>query len=338
MTSTEPCNLPNVSIIILTYNGAAYILPLLKSLSEQAYPPGLIEILIIDNASTDHTVKLIKENYKTVKIVTLEKNLGFAAGNNQGCLHARHDLMVFLNQDTVCHPDFLKVLVGKMQEDKSLSACNPNIIPAAPPGSFAADWQAPIRALHLVDLSPYGYGLNRIVSGTDFFQTKLLSGCAFIIHRATVDDLGYLFDERLWMYAEDSDLSLRIHRSGMKIGAVRDAVIYHLHDRNQSLQRNGLSLAARAIMNRACIFYKNMGELEFLLFYPFLLLGGNFKILEFSMPTFKKIAYFIPFSLFSMACMLGAVFKFSRFTAERRQILRNQAQKNFSILKRVLKI
>jgi GT2 family glycosyltransferase len=338
MTVTEPYNLPNVSIIILTYNGAAYILPLLKSLSDQTYPPGLIEILVIDNASTDPTVKLIKENYKTVKIIALEKNLGFAAGNNQGCLHARHDLMVFLNQDTVCHPNFLKVLVGKMQEDKSLAACNPNIIPAAPSISFAADWKAPIRALHLVDLSPYGYGLNRIVPGTDFFQTKLLSGCAFIIHRATVDDLGYLFDDRLWMYAEDSDLSLRMHRLRMKIGAVKDAVIYHLHDRNESLQRSRFSLAARAIMNRACIFYKNMGALEFLLFYPFLLLGGNFKILEFSMPRFKKIFYFIPFSLFSMACMLGAVFKFSRFAGKRRQLLRNQAKKDFSILKRILRI
>ena len=338
MTSTEQSDLPDVSIIILTYNGAAYILSLLESLLDQAYPPDRVEIVVIDNASTDHTVQLIQENHNSVKIVPLKKNLGFAAGNNQGCLHARHDLMVFLNQDTVCHPDFLKVLVSKMREDKSLAACNPNVIPAAPSGSFTADWHAPIRALHLMDLSPYGYGRNRTILQKHFFPTKLLSGCAFIIHRSTVDDLGYLYDDQLWMYAEDTDLSLRIHRSGKKIGAVKDAVIYHLHDRNEALTHNRLSFAASAIMNRICVFYKNMGAVEFLLFYPFLLLGGIFKIFEFSISTFKKITYFIPFGFFSIACMLAAVFKFNRFAAKRRRILRTRTQKDFSILKLVLKI
>jgi GT2 family glycosyltransferase len=338
MTLPELCTPPNVSIIILTYNGAAYILPLLKSLSEQTYPPDQVEIVVIDNASTDRTVQLIQDNYKAVKIVSLKKNLGFAAGNNQGYLHARHDLMVFLNQDTVCHPDLLKALVSKMREDKSLAACNPNIIPAPASGSFAADWRAPIRALHLMDLSPYGYGRNRIIPQKHFFHTKLLSGCAFIIHRATINDLGYLYDDQLWMYAEDTDLSLRIHRSGMKMGVVKDAIIYHLHDRNESLKSGKLSLAARAIMNRVCIFYKNMGMFEFLLFYPFLLLGGNFKIFEFSMPAVKKIVYFIPFCFFSMACMLCAVFRFNRFSKDRRRILKNRDKKDISLLKLILKI
>lgn len=338
MTSCEQNDSPYVSIIILTYNGAGYILPLLKSLSEQTYPLDFIEIVVIDNASTDNTIDLIQENYKAVKIISLKKNLGFAAGNNQGYLHAQHDLMVFLNQDTICHPDFLKVLVCKMQEDKSLAACNPNIIPAKPSNSIAADWNFRVDSLHLCDLSPYGYGRNRIIPEKHFIYTKLLSGCAFIIHRSIVKHLGYFYDDQLWMYAEDTDLSLRIHRSGRRIGAVKEAVIYHLHDRNETINRNRLSLAARAIMNRVYIFFKNMRPLEFLLFYPFLLFGGNFKIFEFSMPTIKKVVYFIPFSLFSMACMLFAGFKLNRFATKRHQVLRDQHTGRFSILKLVLKI
>jgi GT2 family glycosyltransferase len=338
MVSFKQTDLPHVSIVILTYNGAEYIISLLESLSEQTYPLNLVEILVIDNASADNTVNLIIEEYKSVKIISLKENIGFGAGNNQGYLHAQHDLIVFLNQDTICHPDFLKVLVRKMQEDESLAACNPNIISATPTRSFANDWRLPIRALHLCDLSPYGYGRNRIIYETNFFQTKLLSGCAFIINRATVKDLGYLYDDQLWMYAEDTDLSLRIHRLGLKIGAIRDAIVYHLHDRNEAPKRNHLSLAARAIMNRACIFYKNMRALEFLLFYPFLVFGGNFKIFEFSIPAFKKVAYFIPFSLFSMACMLCAVFRFNRFAEKRYKLLKSRNQEDFLILKRVLKI
>jgi GT2 family glycosyltransferase len=338
MTSLEKYDCAYISIIILTYNGAGYILPLLKSLFEQTYPLNFVEILVIDNASADNTLKLIQENYEAVKIIPLEKNIGFAAGNNQGYLHAQHDLMVFLNQDTICHPDFLKVLVRKMQEDKSLAACNPNIIPLAPSDSIATDRRLPVNLLHLCDLSPYGYGRNCIISHKYFVYTKLLSGCAFIIRRAIVKNLGYLYDDQLWMYAEDTDLSLRIHRSGLKIGAVKDAVIYHLHDQKKALNRNRLSLATRAIMNRVYIFFKNMRTLEFLLFYPFLLLGGNFKIFEFSMPTIKQIFYFIPFSLFSMVCMLCAGFRLNRFSTKKGQILRKYNKKDFSILKLVLKI
>lgn len=338
MTSWEQNDYPPVSIIVLTYNGSGYILSLLKSLSEQTYPLNLVEIVVIDNASTDSTLKLIQDNYDAVKIILLKKNIGFAAGNNQGYLNARHDLLVFLNQDTICHPDFLKVLVRKMLEDKSLAACNPNIIPTTPSSSIVADRRLPIHSLHLCDLSPYGYGHNRIILDKNFFYTKLLSGCAFIIRRAIVKNLGYLYDEQLWMYAEDTDLSLRIHRSGFKIGAVKDAVIYHLHDRNEALKIKSLSLAAKAIMNRVYIFFKNMGTLEFLLFYPLLLIGGNFKIFEFSMPTIKKIIFFIPFSLFSMVCMLCAGFRLNRFSTKRHSILKNRYKSGFSTLKLILKI
>jgi len=337
MTALQQKDYPHISIIILTYNGAGLILPLLESLSEQTYPLNLVEIVVIDNASTDNTLKLIQDNYKSVKIVPLEENIGFAAGNNQGYLHARHDLLVFLNQDTICHPDFLKALVCKMLEDKSLAACNPNIIPVKPSHTDVTEYKLKIHSLHLCDLSPYGYGCNRIISEKKFFYTKLLSGCAFIIRRAVIKNLGYLYDDQLWMYVEDTDLSLRIHRSGLKLGVLRDAIIYHLHGRSQAIKRSSLSLAARAIMNRVYIFFKNMETLEFLLFYPFLLLGGNFKIFEFSMPLIKKIVYFIPFSLFSMACMLSASFRLKQFTSKRRQLL-NRFQKDFSILKLVLKI
>ena len=68
---------PNVSVIILTYNGADYILPLLKSLAEQTYPLNFVEIVVIDNASTDNTLKLVQNHYRTVKIIPLKKNIGF---------------------------------------------------------------------------------------------------------------------------------------------------------------------------------------------------------------------------------------------------------------------
>ena len=78
------------------------------------------------------------------------------------------------------------------------------------------------------------------------------------------------------------------------------------YDPNVDLNKTRLRLAGQAIMNRVYVFFKNMNGLEFLVFFPLLWFGGIFKIFEFSMPSAKKAIYFLPFGLFSMACMNGA--------------------------------
>ena len=137
LNSNQYTDYPNVSIIILTFNGSEYIKPLLDSLLNQTYPQERMEILVVDNASNDETLRIIRENFTSVKIIALEKNIGFAAGNNQALLHASHDLLVFLNQDTICHPGFLPSLVNRMEADKTLAACNPNIISGWGPYFYA---------------------------------------------------------------------------------------------------------------------------------------------------------------------------------------------------------
>lgn len=169
------------------------------------------------------------------------------------------------------------------------------------------------------------------------YYTKLLSGCAFIIRRETVSKLGYLFDDQLWMYAEDTDLSLRIRNIGQKTGAIKGSIIFHLHNKNMDIKKSKLLLASQAIMNRLYVFYKNMGSLEFLIFFPLLLLGGSFKILEFPLTTFRKFLYFLPFSLFSMLCMVFALPGLPEFSEKRRYIMNKRSRKSFSILALVLK-
>ncbi|MGB5748818.1 MAG: glycosyltransferase family 2 protein, partial [Desulfobacterales bacterium] len=321
LNSNQLPEYPDVSVIILTYNGSEYIEPLLDSLLNQSYPQECTEILVVDNASTDETLSITRKNFSTVKVIALEKNIGYAAGNNQGLLHASHNLLVFLNQDTVCHPDFLESLVNVMLADKTLAACNPNII--TPDQKELSDFNKNKyqKYLFLCDLSPFGYGQNRIISQKAIYYTKLLSGCAFIIRRETVSKLGYLFDDRLWMYAEDTDLSLRIHNLGQKTGAIRGSIVFHLHNKNMNIKKTKLLLAAQAIMNRLYVFYKNMGGLEFLIYLPILFLGGSFKILEFPLATSRKFLYFLPFSFFSMICMSIAIWGLPEFASKRRRII-----------------
>ena len=328
---------PDVSIIILTYNGSKYMKPLLESLMDQSYPDNRVEIIVVDNASTDDTQEIIESNFPFVKVVPLKRNMGFAAGNNQGLLHASHGLLVFLNQDTACHPDFLESLVATITADKSIAACNPNIITPGQKnfGNFSKNESQ--KSLFLCDLSPFGYGKNRTLNGKSICYTKLLSGCAFIIRRETIAKLGYLFDDQFWMYAEDTDLSLRIHNMGQQICVIPEAIVYHLHNSNMALEKGRLLMAAGAIKNRVYAFYKNMNGLEFVLFFPFLFFGGILKIFEFPLTTVRKAIYFLPFGFFSMACMICALFHLHRFAKKKQGIMKNRRIPNYALLKLILK-
>ena len=324
---------PPVSIIILTYNGSRYIGPLLDSLRDQTYPSDQVEIIVIDNASIDDTVDIIQKNYPAVNLVILNKNVGFAAGNNQGLLQAKSDLLVFLNQDTLCHREWLSVLVETMVKNDDIAACNPNIITEDVKRISSLEKNRLPESLHLMDLSPFGYGRSRKLYGNSIYPSKLLSGCAFIIRRDVITRLGYLFDENLWMYVEDTDLSLRIHRDGHKICAVKEAVIYHFHRDVFKLSKKTLVTAARAIRNRVWVYYKNMSGIEFLLFLPLLFIGGNFKLFEFNLPLYQKFVLLLPYSFFSMVSMALGLLFLPKYAVGLKHSLPNHKRGKFFILK-----
>jgi len=328
---------PDVSVIIVTYNGGKYLESLFESLRLQSYPQENIEIIVVDNASADNTVDLIRKGYPHVKVVALDRNLGFGAGNNMGLEMAQHDYLVFLNQDTICHRHWLKGLILKMLEDGEIGACSSNVISIEEQEVNSIDTEAPVDFLHFYDLSPFGYGRYRKKSRTAIVFPKIVSGCSFAIRRKTVDHLGYLFDEKLWMYVEDTDLSLRIHNVGQRICVVRNSVVYHLHNGNTQIDKAGVFLAGKAIMNRVFVFFKNMDGFEFFLFFPFLFFGGAFKIFELSLSKYRKFLYLLPFSIFSMCCMIAALFRLGRFSEARRTVLKQRRLSRFPILRLVLK-
>lgn len=329
--------LPRVSIIILTFNGEKYIDNLLSSISVQSYPKDRMEIIVIDNASIDKTVAIVESKFPQVKCIALEKNIGFAGGNNKALNYVKNEIIVFLNQDTVCHRNWLKALINGIFRDESIGACSSNIIPVDMHTLQNINQKLPPEELYLCDLTPYGYGRYYKLQKTSFVFSKILSGCSFAIHKQTVDELGYLFDEQFWMYAEDTDLSLRIHNIGKRICVARDSVVYHLHNNDVKVKKSHISFSAQAIMNRVYAFFKNMYNIEFILFFPLLFLGGILKISELQISNLKKVLYFIPFSFFSMVCMFTALFKLPKFAVNRKLVLKSRVPNGLAILKLVLK-
>ncbi|MBU4223242.1 MAG: glycosyltransferase family 2 protein, partial [Euryarchaeota archaeon] len=89
---------PLVSVIIVNYNGKQYLKNCLSSLSAQSYPA--IEVIFVDNASSDGSVEYVRKEFPSVRIIESKKNLGFAKGNNLGIREARGELIATLNNDT----------------------------------------------------------------------------------------------------------------------------------------------------------------------------------------------------------------------------------------------
>lgn len=324
---------PMVSVIILTHNGVAFIDDLLDSLETQTYPRELMRVLVVDNASADATCQRVRSR-SWIRLTALPKNLGFAAANNLAVAQADTEYLAFLNQDVVCHRDWLRALVESMDGPQGCAGAVASnmILPAAAAEYRARDCVNPLPVLYYMDSCACGYGVYRREEAREVVHPRIISGCAFLIRRSVIEAVGGLFDEDLWMYVEDTDLSLRLRNLGLPLCVVRDSVVYHLHEGSGGLSARRLHIAARAIMNRVYVYYKNMGTLEFVLYFPILAIGGPFKILSLPISSAKKALYCIPFGLFSWGCCLLALATLHRFAEKRRRIL---AQRRGSSLQRL---
>jgi GT2 family glycosyltransferase len=325
---------PAVSVIVLTHNGGQFIGGLLDSLADQSYPKDMMEVLVVDNASSDDT-REIAQARPFARFIALEDNLGYAAGNNLAVGHASHDTLAFLNQDVICHRDWLAGLVAALMDHEEAGAVTSNMVMP-----WCAEYQAkerfrPLDVLYYVDLSCFGYGAFKR-NGTDaLVHPRIISGCAFCLRRRTVEEQGKLFEEDLRMYVEDTDLSLRLRNMGLEVLAVRASVVYHLHEGAPEINQRRLAIGMRAIMNRVYVYYKNMSTPEFWAYLPLLALGGPMKIFEMPLNPMKRALYFVPFALLSLGCMAAALCTLGRFRQARGKALGSRRGGTFHLLRQL---
>jgi glycosyltransferase involved in cell wall biosynthesis len=107
--------LPSISVVIPTYNNLSLLLECLESVQKLDYPRDLLEVLVVDNASSDRTPDVIADRFPHVRLVRLESNTGFAPACDRGALEAKGQYVAFLNNDAVVAPDWLSALVTALK-------------------------------------------------------------------------------------------------------------------------------------------------------------------------------------------------------------------------------
>lgn len=224
---------PFVSVIILNYDGLEFLEACLNSVLKSRYPN--FEVLLVDNASTDGSVDVIQEKFATganLRIIQNDQNLGFADGNNVGSNQAKGSLLVFLNNDTEVHSDWLTELVRTATRDPSIGIVLCRVSWASSPNGLLVGNVDRYGNAVLIDCRSYltgrhhqtvsGGGSSNDISG---FET-IAAGPVFLIKKEVWDKVGG-FDSKYFTYAEDIDLAWRAKLLGYKTTLSMGSFVYH---------------------------------------------------------------------------------------------------------------
>jgi GT2 family glycosyltransferase len=212
---------PFISVIIPNYNAVSLLPTCLDSLRRQTWAD--FEVILVDNASSDDSVPLVRQGYPEVRLLALAQNRGLTGGCNEGFAVAQGEIIVCLNNDTEADPGWLSAIVEALREhgEAGMTAGKLLLFDRRDILHSAGD-------SYRLDGIPLNRGVWQ-VDGPPFDQPAWVFGAcggAAAYRRAMLEEIG-LFDEELFMYCEDVDLNWRAQLAGYRCLYVPGAVVYH---------------------------------------------------------------------------------------------------------------
>lgn len=215
---------PSVITIILNTNRREDTLACLASLLNNTYENH--KAIVLDNASTDGSVKAIQDAFPSVEILNLTENRGYAGNNNVGikaALSQQADWVFVLNEDTTLDPTCIAKLIEIGESDPKIGVLGPMVYHYDEPDviqSAGGQFSRYLEASHIAQ--------NKSDQGQFYepHQVGWISGCAILVRQEVIEQLGML-DERFFYYWEETEWCLRAGRHGWKIVHVPQAKLWH---------------------------------------------------------------------------------------------------------------
>lgn len=217
---------PKVSVVVVNYNGIGDTLECITSLLKLAY--NNVEIIVVDNGSTDHSLAVLRALvHPALVVLETGQNLGSAGGNNAGIRYGLAngcDYILLLNNDAVIAADAIDILIDACATQPDIGVAQGTIYQYSKPhviwnlgASVALDgaWMRPIRKAKCD--SPCGAGI---------LDLGYASGCMLFAARTTWETVG-LLDERYFFQCEDTDIGIRARQHGLRVVCVRAAQAWH---------------------------------------------------------------------------------------------------------------
>lgn len=259
----------DVSIILVSYNTKELTKNCIKSIYEKT--EGLnFDILVTDNASSDGSGQMIKEEFPDVKLIESPENLGFGKANNLAMKQSDAEYVFLLNTDTVLLNNAVKVFFDFMAkpENHNIGACggqlyNSDMTLQCSTGEFNT----------IEKLSRKAWGINFIetycrlksifnkeilksvqTENTHYFETDYIIGADLMLRKSVIDEIG-AFDEKFFMFCEEAELCFRIKKNGYGVMFVPGSKILHYGGASVYNANNQLA-AEKMLLEGNILFFK----------------------------------------------------------------------------------
>lgn len=251
-----------VSIVILNYNRAADTIKCVTSFLSLQYPN--YEIIVVDNASTDDSVNVIKERIPNITLLQTGKNLGYSGGNNFGIKYAMEkgaDYFLIINNDTeLINPYFLQEIINNQKKDSSIGIMGPKVLN---PGIVTQ--KTILFTPTLLNSIRHSISFKMRCEDNKNYnvsqRVESISGVCWLIKRKVIEDIG-LLDEDYFMYAEEQDYCYRSKKAGWKIAYYPIESIIHYKESVDKDEERNLRQYIYARRNQVLFLRKHFGFLH----------------------------------------------------------------------------
>jgi hypothetical protein len=271
-----------LSVIIVSYNCKDILKRCLNSLLEELKEISH-EIIIVDNNSRDGTVEEIKSLYPNVKIIANSQNVGFARANNKAILESKGDYLLFLNPDVIVSPNAIKGLIQFIKDKPTAGLASGKLV--NPDGTlqyslrnFPSILNQIFECFFLHRLAPsLSSRFGEVIYKRDFYEeiqeVDWVSGAVMLVPRNVLKEAGF-FDERYFVYSEETDLCLNLRKAGWKIYYYPEAVFIHL----ESTTKHNPQLFAYWLDSRLKYYKKNFSKPKILILSLILFLNWLLRL------------------------------------------------------------
>ncbi|MEM9256404.1 MAG: glycosyltransferase family 2 protein [Pseudomonadota bacterium] len=231
---------PDVSIIVVSWNTESLVDECLASIEQQMPEDAFYETIVVDNASSDGTVELVKAKYPKATLIANDENLGFATACNQAARRAVGRYFLLLNSDASLRDGNVRKLVDMMDKDESIGVISGALMGSS--GRVSVPCKSFPRPVELI----LGYSINLIyrkpkksnnnrnarsikrdVNGTKIYEADWVPGCFVLVRGSLMDDNNLLEDD-IFMYYEDALLCCKAWGKGLRVLAVEFTVADHV--------------------------------------------------------------------------------------------------------------
>lgn len=230
-----------VAFSFVSTNEGEVLIPALESLFASNTSREL-EVVVVDNASTDGAAGVIIERWPETKIVSQSHRMGLSANLNAGIAATTAPYVMLCNPDLVFSPDAVEHLASFLDANPRAGMAAPKLL--SPEGEVrpsARRWYTPMALLALKGPWKHQVANSRVVLHSTYgewdysypMEVEWVPCPATLVRRKALDEVGPI-DERFRLYFEDVDLSLRMHEAGWEVWCVPDAEIIHLEQRDST--------------------------------------------------------------------------------------------------------